>query len=239
MDNEKTYSDKEIGDILSRAVELQNKDLVLDRSRIKLADLESIAKESGIDPEYVRLALSQPKARSTRKNPGDMPGGMPRLVETSAAIDEDLNADRMEYLSTRISGIMEEPGNLQIVGRTLVWTRDHNAFNMNTGIPFSMIIRNRNGKTLVETRESVGMWAIASIMSIALLSGIFILPIPLFLGLRGLILPAFGLCGLVLGYFAGRAYWKNYWNRRKRKHDRLVSEVLGEIQANGHVDVLS
>ncbi len=246
MDSEKTYNDKEISTILERAVELQNKDLVLDRSRIRLSDLENIAKESGIDPEYIRLAINEPQMRSVRKNKGDNPGGMPRFVETAVTIDEDLNADRLEDLSTRISAIMEEPGNLQMLGRTLVWTRDHNAVSMNTGVPFSITIRNRNGKTLIEARENVGMWAKANILALAGLAGAPLgFGASLVLGLNGIVdlgilgMPALILGGMALAYFPARAYWKYYWNKRKRKHEQIVGQVREEILANVHVDVLS
>ncbi len=233
MDQTTRLSDKEVSAVLARAVELQKRDLAPREGdgRLTVAELESIAKESGIDPEYLRLALAEKHLAPGAAAPGERAGGMPRFVETSLATDGELSPEAFEDLTLRLPAIANEPGSVQILGKAIVFNRDHNAFTTNYGVPFSVSVRNREGKTLIQTRENLGIWARATIWSLALA------PVPLGAlsggllggGLLGTL--AGGLAAGALGYALARPYWKWYWNSRKRKHDRLVNDLLREIRA--------
>jgi hypothetical protein len=118
--DERRFTDREIREILQRAVEKGPADaLSANRGGLSLAELKAIGKEVGIDPARLEDAA---RAVAQRDAPGSDPiGGVPTVVRYERTVKADLDATRTAANISVIRRVMGHHGEVSEVSGSLEW----------------------------------------------------------------------------------------------------------------------
>lgn len=140
-DRKKVFSEAEVGEIIRRAVELQEKSSAQTYTPgVTQEELERIGREMGVDPEYVRRALESVR--------GGSPDNLKKLVlarEVERVVDGELDPRDFDLVTSALPPSTDRSPPTQ-VGRAL------NA-KMMTGMSMTDVtVSARNGRTRVKVR---------------------------------------------------------------------------------------
>lgn len=179
-DDGKIFSEKEAGEVMRRAAQLQEAEEDVPYSPgITTKQLADMAKEIGVDSKYLERAIKEKEATGKR-------GLLNLTVEYERVVEGELDPDKFDIVlenAQPIGGRRQVPNQ---VGRTLnaqVWT----------GISGAQVkVTSRGGRTRINVKSSPVM---AYLMGLhpAVISGVVLLPI----------LANNGYVALGLGVFAG------------------------------------
>ncbi|MCC6336394.1 MAG: hypothetical protein IT380_20710 [Myxococcales bacterium] len=137
-------SQEEVEEILQRATELERVRQV-EKAGLSQADIEALARESGLDPTVLKRAARDVAQR--RQDKGNVFIGAPTRRTFERVVDGELSADQHEQLAAEIveavRGLTPFSGQLAAVGRTLTWN------GMTTGGLVSISVIPRDGKTVI------------------------------------------------------------------------------------------
>ena len=117
------YSDREVRLILKSAVELQQRRA--DRTGegsggMSLAELEQVAAEAGLDPNFVRRAAAQLDAVGPPSNHNAFLGGPTQLV-LERVVNHTIDPARFDALLDVVRAVTHEVGEVSTVGRQFGW----------------------------------------------------------------------------------------------------------------------
>jgi hypothetical protein len=121
------WSDREVGLILRRAVELQQEEqrhppgAPGSADGASLEDLEEMAREVGVEPALVRRAAAEMEARP-RPTPVSRWMGGPRRIVFERALRGEAPQAAIEALVGVVQEVLGEHGQPGMVGRTFTWT---------------------------------------------------------------------------------------------------------------------
>ena len=217
--SERTYRDEEVARILQRAAGLERK-RQLDHPALSLAEVEAIARESGIDPSLVRQA-ARDLENERQTGFGTRLAGAPVRRTFERAIDGEISARHHEQLADDIRaammGVSAMPAQVSKIGRSLSWSA------WTSGGVVEIQVTPRDGKTFI--RIDANSSAIAGGMFGGIMGGVgggvganvawmlpFTLHLPAFIGV-------IGLAGVLLGAY-GLARWA-FSTRVGALHQRL------------------
>ena len=117
------YSDREVRLILKSAVELQQRraDRAGEHSGgMSLAELEQVAVEAGLDPNFVRRAAAQLDAGAAPSDHNVFLGG-PTQVILERVVNHTIDAARFDTLLDVVRAVTHEVGEVSTVGRQFGW----------------------------------------------------------------------------------------------------------------------
>lgn len=148
------YSDEEVARLLKRATELQRYDPVQPtRDGLTLGELESIAREAGIDPSLLRRAANELDGEPRRSGFAPVFLGDETTLVVERTFEGELSPDRLEELVPIVNAAANATGQLSSVGRTL-------NFSSTTGgnhpRSIQIMVSSRNGETRLRIEERYG-----------------------------------------------------------------------------------
>jgi hypothetical protein len=117
------YSDREVRLILKSAVELQQRraDRAGDHAGgMSLAELEQVAVEAGLDPDFVRRAAAQLDTVGAPSDHNVFLGGPTQLV-LERVVSHTIDAARFDTLLDVVRAVTHEVGEVSTVGRQFGW----------------------------------------------------------------------------------------------------------------------
>jgi hypothetical protein len=150
---ERTYSEKQVAEILQRAARLE-RGRALQAPVLSLAEIETIARESGLDPALVRVAArSLEEAQSERSTPSRLLGA-PTHRTIERVIDGELTTAHHERLVADLRGALvgsaRRPPHISSIGRTL------SVSGFTRGAMVELSLTPRDGKTYLRIDVSSG-----------------------------------------------------------------------------------
>ncbi|MBL8934419.1 MAG: hypothetical protein JNM69_07690 [Archangium sp.] len=116
-----TFDEREVAEILRRAASLEQK-RKLERPTLSLAEVETIAREAGIDPALVRRAVDE-LAHEPKQSFWAKLAGAPLSRTLERVVDGELTADDHETLAISIREALGQPSGfpvqVSVLGRSL------------------------------------------------------------------------------------------------------------------------
>jgi hypothetical protein len=141
------YGDKEVGQLLKRATELQREESEGGSSgQLSLRELEEIAAEAGIDPRHLRRA-----ALEMESGGGGASGiaGESLTLLLDRTVPGELPGGAYELLVPDIQAAAGSVGQPSLVGRTLTWRSDTPSNTRS----LQVVVTSRDGETHVRIEE--------------------------------------------------------------------------------------
>ncbi len=128
MAGNRLYTTNEIKALLERATELQKKQPGSAKEGLTLEELEQIASDSGIDPEYIRQAISEQKTSPASGTKFHILGG-PISQEAGKEIPYTMSAANWEMIVQEARRTFRKSGgDLQELGNSLEWVSPDQKF---------------------------------------------------------------------------------------------------------------
>src|SRR6478735_1285284 len=153
------YNEKEVALIIKQASELQESASSSESSTgMSLAELEQIAKETGLDPTLIRRAAADLDTRVTDRTPSRFLGA-PTTLRLERTIDGEVSPDEYEALVLEIQRTVGGMGSASTLGRTLQWTSAGSGRRRLSGRMVQVTITPRNGRTTIRIEEPVSQVA--------------------------------------------------------------------------------
>lgn len=154
------YSDREIALILTRTAELQVTRAAESEVTAGLTqdDLEQIAREAGLDPRYVRMAIADlDGGRGTRES--RWLGGA-SWIQLERAVTGEVPEREYEALVDLIQRTLGEAGQPSVLGRTLRWIALTGVSGRHAlGREIEVTIASRDGQTTISVHEKLRAFA--------------------------------------------------------------------------------
>ena len=236
-DPNRTYTEKEIQALLERTAQLQAQEAESpdnDQEGLSLAELEAIAGDAGLDPQFLHRAALE------MEHSGGKPIGKNKTkthVRVDRVLPSDLTDDEWEDIIFVLKRRFEDQsydmdmglglgsygrGKIEQIGRSREWR--HTSLS---GVQTSVLLRPHKKGTSLEISQRVGIgstktesWAYGT--PFALLFAIMIGAIA-----KSVLLGSVAMVGLTALIVPLVFYLDTQW--REKKHDKLV-EVADEIQ---------
>jgi hypothetical protein len=164
------YNEKEVALIIKQASELQEYAASSESSTgMSLAELEQIAKETGLDPALIRRAAADIDTRVTDRTPSRFLGA-PTTLRLERTIDGEISPDEYEVLVLEIQRTIGGMGSASTLGRSLQWTSAGTSRRRLSGRMVQVTITPRNGRTTIRIEEPVNQ--VARILFAASMGGV-------------------------------------------------------------------
>ena len=228
------FNEKEVAAIIKRASELQQVESTSESTDgMSLAELEQIARETGIDPALVRRAASDLDTRVTDQHPSPF-FGAPTALVLERTIDGEVPMEDYEAIVLEIQRELGGVGSASGLGRSLVWTmttHDHRRAATRT---VQVTVTPRNGRTTIRIDEPLRPMAgglFGGVMGVGLGSGGIVMGV----GMRlfDSMPVALGLVGGVVGasYLLARTIFGRMVRGRGERLQRLMSRLAERVAA--------
>jgi hypothetical protein len=150
------FSEKEVAHIIKRASELQQEEAPAESTTgMSLAELESVAREAGLDPALVRRAATDLDTRITDRKPSSFIGA-PTTLSLERTIDGELPIDEFEPMVLEIHRALGLIGTGTTLGRSLQWTVYGVDRRRASGRSVQVTVTPRNGRTTIRVEEQLG-----------------------------------------------------------------------------------
>jgi hypothetical protein len=228
----RVYGDKEIGQILKRATELQGQEpSAPSSSGLTLQELEEVAVEAGIDPRFLQRAAMELGAGATdagfwAKVVGD---DLTLLRETT--VPGELSDDDFEHVAAVIQVGTREQGRASLLGRSLTWHAETASKTRSVQIT----VTSRDGKTHIRAEENLHQLAGGLFGGGVAGGGVGIgvgVGLPLGLGLGSALLATAIPLGVVgLSYIGAREIYRSVTSKRRLAMSDLFDKILAEVDA--------
>ena len=154
MSPKRIYTDKEISAVLKRAAELQRTQGPKATSGLSLDELEQVAAEVGIDPDFVKTAALELEEGRTEK--GYHVWGAPTSLELERIVEGEMTDAKWEEAVGEIRRIFGAAGEAGQLGRTREWIlRDQ------TGERVHLTVSPQDDKTEIRFVYRMTDWAVA------------------------------------------------------------------------------
>ncbi len=230
----RVYGDKEIGQILKRATELQDMEpSAPSSSGLTLRELEEVAVEAGIDPRFLQRAALELGTSAIDSGFWAKVTGDELMLLRETTVPGELHDDGFERVVSVIQMGTREHGQPSLLGRSLTW-RAETPTKTRT---IQVTVTSRDGQTYVRLEENLHQLAGGVFGGGVAGGGVGVgvgvgLPLAGYLGLGGsLLAAAFPLGFLGLSYIAARAIYRAIVNRRRTVMSELFDKMLAEVLA--------
>ncbi len=216
--SKKIYTDKEISAVLKRAAELQRTQGPKANAGLSLEELEQVAAEVGIDPDFVKAAALE--LEEGRTDQSYHVWGAPTTLELERIVEGEMTDEKWEEAVGEIRRIFGAAGETGQLGRTREWIlRDQ------TGERIHLTVSPQDGKTEIRLVYRMTDWAIAMH---APLTSIAIAPIILqfvLLNLNPLLETGIALFILFALHMLARVGFGTLARKQERKARKLLARL--------------
>lgn len=231
---EKGYSEQQVSEILRRAAQLERGRSVT-TAQLSIAEVEQIARESGLDPSLVRLAARSLEESEQGKSAGARLIGAPLRRTIERVVDGELGTQHHENLladlRSAVPGSMRRPVQISSIGRAL------SVSGMSGGTRVELTITPRDGKTLLRIQVSAGPLAGGFFGGLMGGLGGFLPPVLAAaqsggLGAPGTAVLAGGMLGGIFALARGLFSWRagSSYRRFEQVADQLAERLAVELQ---------
>lgn len=226
------YTDEEIRAVLERAAEIQHVEpSPSERSGLTLAQLESVAKQAGIDVAAVRRAAAE---LGTDVDAGSSLvrtiAGAPTRVVLVRSVPGERSAAELEALIPAIQNAAGMSGTANLVGHTLTWQVQ----SPNAARELQVMVTSRNGETRIRVEEGYGN--LAGGLFGGVIGGVgggvgfgVGISVGAVMG-STLMMVAFPIGTIGLAFLGSRAAYAGIVNRRRRALDRLLADLVASLE---------
>lgn len=225
MPDKPRYNKTEIGALIQRATELQKKDADAGDNALELQEVEHIAAELGIAPEYVRDAARE-LAHGRPATPDRSLTGAPFKVGHHRVVPGSMTDDRWELVVTELRRMTGAKGTIDSIGRTREWSRT--VEDMGTTLYGTMVsARSDDDRTSLSFKKHYGGLAVTAYF-ISMFVVLFAVGITLdeasnFGALYNLMIIAVSGLGIMAAVRAGIGMWS-------RKQERQLMSMADRIE---------
>ena len=222
------YGEKQIGEILKRATELQlDEPSAPSADSMTLQELVDIAREAGIDPVFLRRAAMEVDTGVGERSTGAKLAGEELVLVREITVPGELREDGFE----RIVAVMErgtsEHGQTSLLGRTITWRAE--ASNKQRMVQIT--VTTRDGQTSIRLEENLKKFA-SELFAVSGAGGGtlgFVIGATVGIGLIGALSSLVGALGL--SYMGARQIYRAIVKRRRRVMGELFEQVVTEVRA--------
>ncbi len=217
------YTEREVGALIQRASEIQERASDEPERGLSLLELEQIAAEVGIAPEHLRAAAVD-LTRDAKGGAAVRFWGGPFSLSEKRVIEATITEDQWPAIVEGLRDITGSEGRAHKVGRSLEWKREYRDIDFLVE-QTAVTVRPGHGRSNIEVRKRYRGGAVLAYGLGAILGG----------GIAGIFLDGAGLSDLVTGLVAasgsigglGAARTAvGYWTRRQRAELSRISDWL-------------
>ena len=221
----RSYNEKEIGALIQRATEMHEEAMGASERSLSLEEIEHIAAELGLPPEYMRTAALELEVRVNSDRAFSVFGG-PFVIDQARVVDETMTEEQWEQVVMELRAFTGKKGQVDEVGPAREWI--HAIGEGDEGFNFvktRVTIRPRDGQTSIQIRKHYGGTAVPAYLLA------FILSVPVtvialeFGGLPNLVNLAI-VGGSALGAFAVVRGSISLWARRQKERLKRLTNLL-------------
>jgi hypothetical protein len=218
--DERKFTDREVREILKRAVETGSADARVTRRGVSLAELKTIGTEVGIDPARLEEAA---RAVTQMHEPGSNPIiGIPTVVHYARTVDAELDATRTAAILSIIRRVMGVHGEVSQVSGSVEWRTKGGS------VERLVSVSSNGGKTTIEGSVNLRSAAVGSLITGGGIGGVIT-----FMGISASVGgPTLSIGGLLLsfGFLAAvsvglRANIKRILKSESAKLEQVVHEL--------------
>ncbi len=228
----RVYGDKEIGQILKRATELQDQEpSAPSSSGLTLQELEEVAVEAGIDPRFLQRAALE--LGTSPIDPGFWTNvvGDELMLLRETTVAGELSEDGFERVASVIQMGTREHGQPSLLGRSLTWRAETPSKTRTVQVT----VTSRDGQTQIRVEENLHQLAGGLFGGLIGGGGVGVgvgvgLPLGLALG-SALVATAFPLAVIGLSYIGAREIYRKVTDKRRHVMNDLFDKILAEVYA--------
>ena len=165
----RTYNEKQIGALIQRATELHEEATGASERGLSLAEIEHIAAELGLPPEYMRAAALELDGREPSDSAFSL-FGAPFVIKQARVIDGTMTPEQWEQVVMELRAFTGNSGHIDEVGNAREWM--HYTGEGPNGINFQktrVAIRPADGRTSIQIRKHYGGMALLYAVPLGLL----------------------------------------------------------------------
>lgn len=229
-DPRRLYDDRQIGALIQRATELQERETERQDRGLSLEDIERIAGEIGISPVHLRAAAVDLESRLDEGRALRLFGG-PYEVASRRIVHATVSDEQWEHIVSQLRRITGGSGSAGTVGQRREWT--HSVSDMGqVMVSTEVTLSPTEDRTTIELRSRFGGGARLAYFVSLLLGG----------GAAGIFLDGTSYTDLVnalviagggAGGVGAARLTIGYWARRRRDQLRRLAEWMQEQIAAG------
>lgn len=119
----KVFSEKEVSRVLRRATELQESAKTTDPTGLTFEELQLIAAEAGIDPQFMAAAISELEIEEEKDDQFHWLGA-PLSISLERVVEGEVSEIQWEEMVNQIRSTFNLVGASGMVGRSREWTHD-------------------------------------------------------------------------------------------------------------------
>ncbi|MCH8247492.1 MAG: hypothetical protein IH951_13965 [Bacteroidetes bacterium] len=221
----RSYSEKEIGELIQRATELHEEEIGASEHSLSLKEIEHIASELGVPPEHLqKAALELEDRRNSDKSFSFW--GAPFVIDQTRVVNETMTEEQWEDIVLELRRFSGRTGKISELGRARQWMHfvgeGEDGFNFNKT---QVTVRPGDGQTSIQIRKHYGGVAIMMYLGAFLWSIFFTFILLHGEGLSDLVNFAIG-AGIGLGTLPVVRVSLSLWARRQKERLKRLADLL-------------
>ena len=230
MTDERRFDDERVAEILRRAVDLQHAGAVptLRGEGLSQSELERVASEAGIDPAFIRQAI-------TESGPVEPDTGHSRFlgevktIEVTGVLDGEVGPDAMERMIEEVQRTFADTAGPSYTESSATWTGS--SATASSRLSNMMVaITARNGRTEIRITERLDNLSVVLFGALAVGGSGVGIGISGAIGMGELGMPLVALAGGVAAVTAcfgtARTLYSRSARKRRRELQRLVARMV-------------
>lgn len=224
----RSYNEKELRALIQRATELHEEASGGSERSLSLEEIEHIASELGLPPEYMRTAALELENRDNSDNKFSL-WGAPFIIDQTRVVEGTMTEEQWQHIVLELRRFSGRTGKASEVGSAREWT--HALGESDEGISFTrtqVTLRPEQGQTSIQIRKRYGGIAVAAYLGTFFFSTLLtIFTIEAFdgMGLPDLVNFAI-LGGVVFGALAVVRGSISLWARRQKERLKRLTNLL-------------
>ena len=233
---QRSYNEKQIGALIQRATELHEEAMGASERGLSLEEIEHIAAELGLPPEYMRTAALELEDRVSSDRAFSVFGG-PFVINQARVVDGTMTQEQWEQVVMELRAFTGKRGQVDEVGPAREWI--HAIGEGDEGFNFvktRVAIRPGDGQTSIQIRKHYGGTAVPVYLLTFVISAFLSLvvlnefPNPVTLALAG---------GSIIGALAVVRTLISLWARREKERLKRLTNLLHQTLSASSSQVLA
>lgn len=225
--DERKFTDREVRDILKRAVERPPSRTLVQGDGLSLAQLKAVGQEVGIDPARIEEAARA--VTTARGGRAEHILGAPMAFHLERTVSGELRPGDAPEMLSLIRRTMGRHGDVDQIHDSLEWTSKGDAGSR------LITVASRDGRTTIRASANLTPLAVVTYLPAGLL-GLFASALGIGAAEAGSAVGLLGLAALPVLYVSVRAILATFWRSESSKLRRVVDELaqMAEGQAGDH-----
>ncbi len=234
----RSYNEKEIGALIQRATEMHEEAMGTSERSLSLKEIEHIAAELGLPPEYMRTAALELEDRVSSDRAFSVFGGT-FVINQARVVDGTMTQEQWEQVVMELRAFTGKKGQVDEVGPAREWI--HAIGEGDEGFNFvktRVAIRPGDGQTSIQIRKHYGGTAVPAYLGAFFLSTLLTIMVLHGRGLSDLVYFAIAV-GIGFGAFAVVRASISLWARRQKERLKRLTDLLHQTLSASSSQVLA